>query len=71
MKKILATSILFTLFVTASGCGHMPGHKHDHGTGSACACEKSGAKCACGGHDTAKKDDKKAAPCTACATKGS
>lgn len=70
MKKILATSILFTLFVTAQGCGHMyGGHKHDHG-GAACACEKSGAACKCGGHDTAKKDDKKTEACTACA-KGS
>lgn len=63
MKKILATSILFTLFVTASGCGHIMGHKHEHGSGSACACEKSGAKCACG--DEAKKAEK----CTECASK--
>lgn len=69
MKKILATSILFTLFVTASGCGHMSGHKHDHGSGAACACEKSGSKCACESH--AKKEEKKAAPCSDCATKGS
>lgn len=70
MKKILATSILFTLFVTTQGCGHMYGsHKHDH-SGAACACEKSGAACKCGSHDTAKKDEKKAAGCTECA-KGS
>lgn len=65
MKKILATSILFTLFVTASGCGHMMGHKHDHSSGAACACEKSGAKCACEGGD-AKASEK---PCTECAGK--
>lgn len=70
MKKILATSILLTLFVTAQGCGHMGGHKHDHGSEAACACEKSNQACKCGGHDTAKKDEKKAAGCTECA-KGS
>lgn len=70
MKKILATSILFTLFVTASGCGHMSGH-HDHSSGSACACEKSGAKCACEDHGTAKKDEKKSSSCAECAAKGS
>lgn len=63
MKKILATSILFTLFVTASGCGHMMGHKHDS-SGAACACEKAGAKCAC--DDAAKKGEK---GCTECAGK--
>ena len=69
MKKILATSILFTLFVTAQGCGHMYGsHKHDH-RGVAC-CEKPDAACKCGGHESAKKDEKKAAGCTECA-KGS
>jgi hypothetical protein len=70
MKKILATSILFTLFVTASGCGHMMGHKHDS-SHKDCACEKAGAKCACeGSSETAKKDQKKASGCTECA-KGS
>lgn len=68
MKKILATSILFTLFVTASGCGHMSGHKHDHSSGAACACEKANAKCACGSGETAKKETK---PCAECAGKGS
>ncbi|AZZ37001.1 hypothetical protein CIK05_09410 [Bdellovibrio sp. qaytius] len=70
MKKILATSILFTLFVTASGCGHMYGsHKHDGGAAS-CGCEKAGAACSCEDHGTAKKDEKKSAPCAECA-KGS
>ena len=64
MKKILATSILFTLFVTATGCGHMMGHKHDSSAKAECACDKAGAKCAC--DDGAKKDDK---PCADCAGK--
>lgn len=61
MKKILATSILFTLFVTASGCGHTTGHKHDH-SGAACACEKANAKCACEGGE-AKASEKGCAEC--------
>ncbi|WP_409477370.1 hypothetical protein [Pseudobdellovibrio sp. HCB154] len=65
MKKILATSILFTLFVTASGCGHMSGHKHDHSSGAACACDKAGAKCACGTEAKAASTEK----CTECAGK--
>lgn len=67
MKKILVTSILFTLFVTASGCGHMMGHKHG-GSHAECACEKSGSK-SCDdkeGCSTAKKDEKKADGCKEC-----
>lgn len=66
MKKILATSILFTLFVTAQGCGHMYGsHKHDH-KAAACECDKPGATCKCSAEDTAKKDQKKVTGCAVC-----
>lgn len=71
MKKILATSILFTLFVTAVGCGHNHGaHKQSHGEAS-CAgghCDTEAAQTAA--KTEVKKDEKKRAGCAEC-NKGS
>lgn len=60
MKKILLTSILLTVFVGASGCGHMY-HKHGdccakHEAGKEASCCKEGGKCA----TDAKSSDGKA-----------
>lgn len=60
MKKILATSILLTLFVTASGCGHMY-HKHGDCCHKEASCCKEGGKC---GTDAKPTDGK--AGCADC-----
>lgn len=69
MKKILVTSILFTLFVTASGCGHIMGHKHDSTSQKSCGCANSSGGCGCESeNETTKKDEKKASGCSECGT---